>query len=173
MKSFSALLLVALLVLPYPLAQLGLRIEKYHVRKQVKRELMQSLPREELMTLSFLQAEVDLRVRWEHSREFEYRGEMFDIVSTQFVGDSVHYLVWWDHEETALNRKLDRLADLAMNNKKGETTRNQLQAFTFDFRRGSAIPLPPEDVHLSSLFHHLDQTYTAHIEPITPPPRLT
>lgn len=173
MKSIPALLLVALLVLPYPLAQVGLHLEKYRVGKQVKRELMQSIPREELIALSFLQAEVDSLVRWEHSREFEYRGEMFDIVSAQLVGDSVHYLVWWDHEETALNRKLDRLADLALQNKKDKTTRNRLQAFDYDSRPSSPVPTPPEDVGLPCEFQYSFQKYTAHIEPATPPPRLT
>ena len=172
-KSIPALILVALLVLPYPLAQFGLRLEKYRIRKQVKRELMQNIPREELMTLSFPIAEVDHLVRWEHSREFEYRGEMFDIVSTQFVGDSVHYLVWWDHEETALNLKLDRLANLAMQNEADKTVRNRLQTLVYDFRVPCIVPLPPEDARLPHQFSHITQKYTAHVEPVTPPPRLT
>jgi hypothetical protein len=49
-------------------------------------------------------------LRWEHNQEFEYKGEMYDVVKRTFLGDSIRYTCWWDNDETVCNQKLKKLA---------------------------------------------------------------
>jgi len=64
--------------------------------------------------LKFTKEEAESKLRWEHSREFEYNGQMYDVVEKQEQGDTTYYYCWWDHEETKLNLQLSELVANAM-----------------------------------------------------------
>lgn len=83
-----------------------LKYQKTKVRKQVKRMLMKEANPHELVEFTFHLKDTSTLLRWEHSKEFEYNQQMYDIVERTYVGDSVTYLCWWDHAETALNKEL-------------------------------------------------------------------
>lgn len=68
--------------------------------------MMHSLPREELVLLAFTETDSKRCLRWEHSREFEYNGQMYDVAESWKEGDTLFYRCWWDHAETKLNRGL-------------------------------------------------------------------
>lgn len=108
-RKFSAWMLVVLLVAPLPLMVGYLHLQQRAVKKAVKRTLMAGVAENELVLLSFSRSEAETELRWEHSREFEFDGEMYDIVRTVESADSVKYWCWHDHEETALNRRVARL----------------------------------------------------------------
>lgn len=92
---------------------LYLQYEKSVVRRDVKWKMIAGLDPEELVLLKFSQWETETKLRWKHSKEFEYNGQMYDIVSKEIKGDSIFYRCWWDHEETLLNKKLKILASKA------------------------------------------------------------
>ncbi len=69
----------------------------------------------ELVPLAFSKKDAATKLKWKHSKEFEYQGEMYDIVYTDTVGnDSLQYWLFWDHEETKLNRQLASLVANAL-----------------------------------------------------------
>jgi len=55
-------------------------------------------------------------LRWEHEKEFEYMGCMYDVLEQQIAGDTIHLLCWQDEKETDLNRELKELAAKALDN---------------------------------------------------------
>ena len=74
--------------------------------------MIEGMDQSELVLLKFTHEESQTKLRWVHSREFEYDGEMYDIVEKEESGDTISYWCWWDYEETQLNRKLrDLVAD--------------------------------------------------------------
>lgn len=78
-------------------------------KKEIKREVklqLANLHFNSLSLLKFSQLDVDLKLRWEHSKEFEYDGKMYDIIKSKKNKDSVFYWCWVDKEETNLNTKL-------------------------------------------------------------------
>jgi magnesium-transporting ATPase (P-type) len=77
--------------------------------------MIAGIEKEELVLLKFKTEEEKALLRWEHSKEFEYRGQMYDVVLREQVGDSTYYHCWWDAEETALNQQLTDLTQLALN----------------------------------------------------------
>ncbi|MBW6484043.1 MAG: hypothetical protein K0B10_13405 [Vicingaceae bacterium] len=104
--SIALLLIIAIATL-FPFAYL--KMEKKAIRKSIKHKIIAGIDKNELVLLVFKKEEVDKKVKWKHSKEFQYNGEMYDIVETEFKNDSVYYWVWWDKEETALNQKVANL----------------------------------------------------------------
>lgn len=73
---------------------------------------MREIPSNELIKLKFSTSQVHHELRWVHAKEFEHKGEMFDIVYQIHEPDSILYICWWDHEETELNKRVKRLAQI-------------------------------------------------------------
>jgi hypothetical protein len=106
-------LLVLSVFAPFFVAFTVLQHEKKMVKKQLKWRMIEGLHRDELVLLSFTEAEKHELLRWKHTKEFEFKGEMYDIVEVEVVGDTTHYWCWWDHEETQLNRQLNQVVAFA------------------------------------------------------------
>jgi hypothetical protein len=86
-----------------------LQSQKYRVKKDVENRLEEGRTDAQRVTLKFAVSEIKTQLRWEHEREFEHQGQMYDLIATTVVGDSVFYQCWWDKEETRLNRQLASL----------------------------------------------------------------
>ena len=111
-KTFLAGLLAFCFALdPFAGAIPWLQIKKAVVRKDVNRSIIQGLENDRLIVLRFLKEETETLLRWEHPGEFEYDGQMYDVVETWTAGDTVFYRCWWDREETKLNDRLRELAE--------------------------------------------------------------
>jgi len=114
-RIFVILFLLSLLA-PPGAAWLYLQCRKQQVKAEVKVQLVAGAELPELVELKF--ARQDLRnrklLRWEHAREFEYQGQMYDVVEQFEEGDSIRYICYWDKLETKLNHQLNDLAALAL-----------------------------------------------------------
>lgn len=100
--------------------------QKDILRKQVKHKIIQGIDRQELVLLSFTKTEAKEKLRWKHSKEFEYKDQMYDIVESITYGDTIHYWCWWDHEETKLNKKLSVLTRQAFSKDPKQKEKRQL-----------------------------------------------
>lgn len=109
MRQFRAISLIALLALPGVICFCFLQWQKVHVRHELKEKLIKGIDRDSLTVLTFSMDESATTLNWEHDREFEYAGEMFDVVDFVTHGDSITYFCWKDHEETHLNELLSSL----------------------------------------------------------------
>jgi hypothetical protein len=106
--------IIAILLLLFLLAPLGgtyyaLKKKKKMVRKEVKWKIIEGIDKSELVLLSFDKNETSKKLKWKHSKEFQFEGEMYDIVEKSETEDSIHYWCWWDSEETQLNRSLKNI----------------------------------------------------------------
>jgi hypothetical protein len=91
-----------------------LNLRKAIVRNGVDRRIVAGIEDGGLVVLEFSKDESRTLLRWEHFREFEYDGRMYDVVETWAVGDKVYYRCWWDREETELNDRMRALAARAL-----------------------------------------------------------
>ena len=133
---------------------------------------------DDLVLLKFSTEEVKTKLKWEHAREFEYLGEMYDIVDVEVKGDSIFYKCWWDYEETVLNKKLKKLVATAFDrdesNREGQNNLFiYLRSFFFtDTCEWQSINLPNiEFVYCGSLRDILFNSLW--LPPPTPPPKLS
>lgn len=108
-KKLISILLLFCLIAPLAGTFTWLHVKKQLVKKEVKWKMIEGIDKEELVLLKFTRQETQTLLKWKHSREFEFRNEMYDIVETLIAGDSVFYYCWWDHEETHLSKKLNSL----------------------------------------------------------------
>jgi len=107
-----------------------LQYHKKQVRKEVKHLIIAGINREELVLLRFTEEESHARLKWKHSKEFEYNQQMYDIVETEVKGDTTYYWCWSDNKETRLNQHLDELLTYALR-KDPNQRKNQRQLVKF------------------------------------------
>lgn len=153
-----------------------LQFEKSAIRREIKWKMIASMDNEELVLLKFTKEETETKLRWEHSKEFEYDGQMYDIVSKEIKGDSIFYRCWWDHEETELNKKLKKMVAIAFdqdeeNRETQEIFYSYLSSFfctdVFDWK---AKPSQNSEVVYQDVIH-LGIFNAIRLSPPTPPPK--
>lgn len=143
----AAIFLFLCLWAPFAGTWLGLHWQIRTVRKEVKRNLIAGLDKNELVLLKFSKAETITALRWEHEREFEFQGQMYDIVERQTIGDTVFFRCWWDHAETRLNAQLAGLIKGALgNDPQKKECENRLQHFLRNL-------FPPDAVTCFTVFY--------------------
>lgn len=168
----AAILLLSLIV-PVGATVLFLRHQRTRIRKEVKHRIMAGLDREDLVLLRFSSGELS-ELKWKHSREFEYRGFMYDIVERETRGDTTSFWCWLDRAETALNQQLHELYEIAFN-QNPENRKSQQRLFSF-FRSlflEQNNPEAPLVEALSTANFAYNHNYGGFItQPPVPPPRL-
>lgn len=100
-----------------------LLLQKKQIRREIKKQIVAGVEKEDLIFFRFSLKESN-QLFWEHPNEFEYKGNMYDIVVRDTIGDSVDYWCWWDNEETRLNKLLCELVKENMNNDPTTKTRH-------------------------------------------------
>lgn len=140
--------------------------------------MIAGMDEKELVLLKFTKEETETKLRWEHSKEFEYNGQMYDIVSSEIKGDSIYYHCWWDYEETKLNKKLKKLVASAFdqdedNKKAQKNLHNYLWSFfcTDPFDWQTTLPEKTEVVYQDVM--HANFFNSNLITPPTPPPKVS
>lgn len=99
------------LVAPATITFFWLNHQKQQVKHEVKWRIIEGLPKSELVLIQLSKSEAKEQLFWEHSQEFEYQEEMYDVVEYAETSDSLKYWCWRDHEETKLNQELALLVN--------------------------------------------------------------
>jgi hypothetical protein len=112
LSSSIIFLLLYFLILPLHSSYLSIQHRKKMLRREIKRKIIAGLDEKELVSLKFALTDLQKKLKWKHSKEFEFNGEMYDIVTVKKIKDSIEYHCWWDSEESLLNRKLMALVGI-------------------------------------------------------------
>ncbi len=108
MKKLTTIILFISLIAPFVIGLRTYDVQLKKLKKSVKKTIAEHIDRSMLVRLSFNKDEIT-KLQWEHSKEFEYNSEMYDIVHKEIKSDSVVYWCWLDNEETNLERSLNNL----------------------------------------------------------------
>ena len=129
-RKVVSLLLLFCLVAPVVATFTFLQYQKMQVKREVKWKMITGIDKNELVLLKFTNEETQTELRWEHSKEFEYKGQMYDIVETSIQEGTIYYWCWLDDEETKLNKQLEELVYNVLGNKpQRQEKKNQLAEF--------------------------------------------
>lgn len=129
-KQVISLFLLFLLIAPAAVTYTWLQQRKHAVKKEVKWKMISGINKKELVFFKFSEKEITSKLRWKHSKEFEYNHQMYDVVEKKTIKDSVYLWCWWDHKETKLNKQLDSLlVNVFQNDSKAKE--NQEKVFSF------------------------------------------
>ncbi len=115
MRKIVPIVLLACLIAPFLGSYIWVQIKQSQIRKEVKWKMIAGIDKKELVYMSFSIKDSQEKLNWKHSKEFEFKGEWYDVVEQEIIGDSIHYYLWWDHEETQLNKQLNELIALTVN----------------------------------------------------------
>lgn len=173
-KAFS-ILLILVMVAPVSVTYTWLKSKKRSVKREIKWRMIEGMDKSDLVLLSFTQSQANSELEWEHSREFEYRGEMYDVVDSKISGDSIHYWCWWDNEETKLNRNLQSLVSIALGfDPENQDKKSQLINFLkLDYYHPVMEWSPMRSFNIiDTPTGHLEHIFSRYISPPTPPPDL-
>jgi hypothetical protein len=113
MRPMVATGLLLILLLPAAGSQLYFGFRFHQIKKDIKRQLKQGVPDDELELLKIprsFETGADPRFERIHAREFRYLGRMYDIVRQETRGDTTWYWCIHDFRESALFAQLDGLA---------------------------------------------------------------
>ncbi len=175
-KFLSLLLLFCVSVDPLVGTFTWLHYRKAIVKKEVKKQIDAGMDNDNLVLLIFSKEEAQTKLRWEHSQEFEYNRQMYDVVKTMIRDDTIYYWCWRDDEETTLIRKLEELAYKALG-KNAETMANlTLLISCFKSLYGtfsSSWSAPGPELKGKQLFLFCYLYSSIYIQPPNPPPRLS
>lgn len=129
-RNHIVVLLLLCFISPLCLNYAFLKFRQYQIKEEVKLSLLKGIEPAQLVTLRFTKEEADIALDWEHSREFEYNGQMYDVVSEEIKGDSIIYKVWWDKAETKIKKELSTLvATFLQNDMESQPFQQQLSYF--------------------------------------------
>jgi len=115
-RKIAGILLFLCFVAPFATTITYLHFKRTVVRKEVKHQIIAGIKKEELVMLKFSKEDSLKKLKWKHSKEFGYQGQMYDIVKKEIKGDTTYYWCWWDSKETKLSKKLDNILDYVMGN---------------------------------------------------------
>ncbi len=96
------------------------------IRKEIKAKIKQQVPQDELVSIMHSPENAG-EFYWIHSREFRYKGTMYDIVSVKQVSETILiYNCVTDHQETLLFKNLGKYVNNTMNANPANSRANNL-----------------------------------------------
>jgi len=151
-----------------------LQHQKRLLKKEIKWKIIAGINRDELVLLKFTEEGKKLYLKWKHSKEFEYKGEMYDIVEQDVKGDTTYYWCWWDNEETMFNKQIASLVSFAAGNtpksKENQKLLNKFFNSLFLLQAKEKIIFPNKTISKILLYKQKLHPYNFHF-PIEPPPK--
>jgi len=174
-RRFIIVIFFLLVIIPFTGTWFWLKYQKINIRKQVKEQIIAGIDADELIVMKFSKNEIREKLRWEHSGEFEYDQQMYDVAEIRITDDSVYIWCWYDKNETELNNKISELVIRAFRGEPQNTNNHErlfsfLKCLYFDETPANSYIFPgrcgPGHVFFFNFYTSLL------ISPYTPPPRL-
>ncbi|MCB0521082.1 MAG: hypothetical protein H6577_06840 [Lewinellaceae bacterium] len=133
-------------------------------RRSIALQIAEGAGQSNLTKLSFSKADSRSLLDWEHGHEFEYLGEMYDVVRSEAIGDSIVYYCIPDKVETVLNNQLRQATN---NNPQNKQDFKSLMDF---FKSIYCPPLPDIYRHVAAMVKQQDHYFMAYLSHSFPPP---
>lgn len=166
-------IIIVCLIVPYLVFFISLNYNKLSVKKQIKKNIIAGIKKYDLVFLKFSQFEINNLLKWKHSKEFEYKHQLYDIVSFETKNDSTYYWCWLDNDETELNKKLNFLTLFALGN--NPQNKENYRLITFFYHNLIFVDIFSLNTFMSKIkditFLYIKNSFDYSISPIYPPPK--
>ncbi len=136
--------------------------------------MIAGLDESRLVKLVFTHEEAKVMLHWEHSKEFEFNGQLYDVVRQQYGASLVTFWCFPDHAETRLQKQLTTLLRI---NLQKDTQRQEKQSQVRHFYKNLFYSYN-RDTHLYTMamkvdyfFYNQNHPGPPYISSPSPPPR--
>tara|TARA_Y100000310_G_scaffold343779_1_gene452982 strand:- start:2398 stop:2931 length:534 start_codon:yes stop_codon:yes gene_type:complete len=174
-RNLSAIVLIAALISPMFGTLYVIKLERRSIKREVKHRMMEEISKDRLKLL-ISHPDNESEFDWEHSREFEFQEEMYDVVYSETKGDSTFYWCWEDHEESELNQELTRILLNTLNQKQSNNSRDlqlisYFKSFYTEQEQAFDCSISSRTVELSEKLYSINYT-SIQLSLESPPPQL-
>lgn len=131
LKKFFSIFMLFAFIAPFLGVYMVHKYQQKKIRRAVKQQMIAGIDADELVHFKFTLLEAATLLNWKHSKEFEYLDQWYDVVKADTVADTIHYALWWDAEETELNKSLKATVQkLLANNPQNKKNNESLLQFS-------------------------------------------
>lgn len=175
MVRWSGIFFILILVFPFLGSWLWLQTHQQAARYDARITLSNIEDDENLVLWKFTTHEAATQLFWEHTREFEYKGEMYDIVRFEKHGDTTWYWCHHDRKESRVKKAMNSLVSTWLGtNPQQHQDQQRILDFLKTLYTHQTIHSTPEDTwtkkqHSTGLYDWLQDP---HIALHTPPPEM-
>ncbi|TFV94361.1 hypothetical protein E4S40_10050 [Algoriphagus kandeliae] len=132
MKHLLIVILLAFSIAgPMTLGLTAFELRFFQLKENMESRINRNPNDKRIKTLVFTQEESQTLLDWEHEREFEYQGEMYDVLEIKEKGDQIEYLVWHDQEESELKKRESEYEESSRENHSEHQKRNSFHVVFF------------------------------------------
>lgn len=169
------ILLLLCLIVPIAITFTFLHNQKKQIKQEVKQQIINGINKENLVLLKFSKIESKSKFHWEGFKEFEYNGQLYDVVEKEIKGDTLYYWCWPDYEETEINKKIDNLVSYVLGHEK---QRKESQKRIENFYRSLYFNSPPKWGYFviqsgQTTIPYRDSYKSISYPPPVPPPKIS
>lgn len=174
-RKYIGILLFLSFLAPAVTTYVYLRYQKKKVKSEVKAEIFAGIPRDKLVLLKFTKPQEKIELDWEHSKEFEYRGEMYDVVESEIKGDTTYYLCFEDKKETKVKNHIRQLvADIVNSNPQNQENGRRILNFFKSLYHSDVteINIPIFRKTADDFYYKMNLIISDKESPPAPPPKI-
>jgi hypothetical protein len=175
-KRLPGFILFICLITPFIGTYTLFQYKKYLVKKEVKCQLIKRIDRQQLVLVKVATKEIDTKLHWKHSREFELEGHMYDVVEREMRSDTAFLYCWPDHAESQINKQLTILMSQALGQhpQSRDHQKRLVDFFKTLFCSSDNCQSKETTANADKLIHpHFHPAYSSFlIPPPSPPPKI-
>lgn len=127
MKKYTGFILLIILIAPFTGYYVALNLEKIEVRRTVKQQILSGINEKHLVRFTINSDDVSTKLNWIHAHEFEYDGQLYDVVRTESANGFTTLICFPDNKETALHKKIETLISNAMHHEQKDKEKKQFR----------------------------------------------
>jgi hypothetical protein len=131
MKKFLSILLVFAFSYSFIGYYLNFEIEQYLVKEEVKENILNHLPVNQLILIKISSGNHESITWTELGKEFRFSGTMYDVIKSKVVNDTSYFYCYNDTKESKLLANLDKLVKDQANNSKSKSNQKKQEIIFF------------------------------------------
>ncbi len=171
-RIISGLLLTAIIV-PFTVVYMMMHCELNRHQTEFRSKPVSELLKQNVVILMFSKNEINTLLQWEHAKEFEYHQEMYDVIDSHTVGDSIIYRCIKDIKETGLKKKMSELLGGIPQQSEKQSNGNRLLKHFFSqlFFEGPDQSICMQLIKENEMIFSPENASNRFLSPPVPPPR--
>ena len=171
---FVSIFILVALILPFWVVYTGLKQERYNMRTELRRAILDTMDKSELEMLVFSKTGIDDGLNWENDFQFEFQNQSYDVAQKK-VGNKT--IVLWCKKEVNDKTFKKELREVLVLNMAGANDHKEHHFHLFQWFKSlkteTAIEVPSfAEINIEDyIYNYANPVYSAPtIRPQIPPP---